>query len=66
MASKTPQFTIKVGADSVDYFAREVTASDVADGLYDEEKIGLIQGDKVESGDDVFQFPQAVRRTGDS
>lgn len=66
MASKTPQFTIKVGADSVDYFSREVTASDIADGLYDEEKIGLIQGDKVESGDDVFQFPQAVRRTGDS
>ena len=66
MASKTPQYTIKVGADSVDYFSREVTASDVANGSYEEEQIGLIQNEKVESGTDVFSFPQAVRRTGDS
>ena len=66
MASKTPQYTIKVGADSVDYFSREVTASDVANGSYEEEQIGLIQNEKVESGTDVFSFPQAIRRTGDS
>lgn len=68
MADKTPQYTIKVGADSVDYFSREVTKSDIAAGLYDsdEEKIGLIQGDSVESSSDVFSYPQLIRRTGDS
>lgn len=66
MASKTPQYTIKVGADSVDYFSREVTASDVAAGTFTEDQIGLIQGETVESGDDIFNYPVLIRRTGDS
>lgn len=65
MAEKTPQFTIKVGADSVDYFSREVTKSDVTAGVFEEDDIGLI---KIEDslGLDTFTYPQLVRRTGDS
>ena len=61
----TPQYTIKVGADSVDYFSREVTASDVAKDPSLEDKIGLIQ-EQVVSGSDTFNYPVLVRRTGDS
>lgn len=61
----TPQYTIKVGADSVDYFAREVTASDVGAGKYKESQIGLIM-DSVLSNSDEFKYPVVVRRTGDS
>lgn len=70
MAEKTPQFTIKTGADSSLYFSREVTVSDKdAEGqLYtpDSEELGKIKARDMANGADLFEYPTLVRRTGDS
>ena len=65
----TPQYTIKVGADSSDYFSREVTISDkVKDynvGDNDTSALGLVKDSDANICDD-YQYPVLVRRTGDS
>lgn len=65
----TPQYTIKVGADSSDYFSREVTISDkVKDynvGDNDASVLGLMKDADFNVSDD-YQYPVLVRRTGDS
>lgn len=65
----TPQYTIKTGADSSDYFSREVTISDGPKG-YDVGDSGSSQLGLVKSVDsnisDDYKYPVLVRRTGDS
>lgn len=65
----TPQCTIKVGADSSDYFCREVTISDKQKGFEvgdnSQSKLGLVKDSDYNISDD-YQYPVLVRRTGDS
>lgn len=65
----TPQYTIKVGADSSDYFCREVTISDKQKGFEvgdnSQSKLGLVKDSDYNISDD-YQYPVLVRRTGDS
>lgn len=65
----TPQYTIKVGADSSDYFSREVTISDKVKGYNvgdnDTSVLGLMKDSDLNVSDD-YQYPVLVRRTGDS
>lgn len=65
----TPQYTIKVGADSSDYFSREVTISDKVKGYEvgdnDASVLGLMKDSDLNVSDD-YQYPVLVRRTGDS
>lgn len=65
----TPQYTIKTGADSSDYFAREVTISDKSKGyLVDDSKntqLGKVKAADSNISDD-YVYPVLVRRTGDS
>lgn len=65
----TPQYTIKVGADSSDYFSREVTISDKAKGYEVGDNslsaLGLMKDSDANISDD-YQYPVLVRRTGDS
>lgn len=65
----TPQYTIKTGADSSDYFAREVTISDKSKGFEvgdnSNSKLGLVKDSDSNISDD-YQYPVLVRRTGDS
>lgn len=65
----TPQYTIKVGADSSDYFSREVTISDKVKGYEvgdnDASVLGLMKDSDMNVSDD-YQYPVLVRRTGDS
>lgn len=65
MASKTPQFTIKTGADSSLLFSREITVSD--EGVTpDSEELGKIKSRDFTNGSDLNEYPVLVRRTGDS
>ena len=65
----TPQYTIKTGADSSDYFAREVTISDKDKGYIvgdvEGSKLGLVKNTDSNISDD-YAYPVLVRRTGDS
>lgn len=65
----TPQYTIKTGADSSDYFSREVTISDKTKnynvGDNNESQLGLIKTSDHNISDD-YSYPVLIRRTGDS
>lgn len=65
MAGKTPQFTIKTGADSSLYLSREITVSD--EGVTpDSEELGKIKERDFTNGSDLNEYPVLIRRTGDS
>lgn len=65
----TPQYTIKTGADSSDYFSREVTISDKSKGYNVDDsslsQLGLVKDVDSNISDD-YSYPVLVRRTGDS
>lgn len=65
----TPQYTIKTGADSSDYFCREVTISDKLKnynvGDNDGTQLGKVKKFDYNISDD-YSYPVLVRRTGDS
>ena len=54
----TPQYTIKVGADSSDYFSREVTISDKVKGYNvgdnDTSVLGLMKDSDLNVSDDYL------------
>ncbi|MBQ0112965.1 MAG: hypothetical protein KBT03_07535 [Bacteroidales bacterium] len=70
MASKTPQFNIKTGADSELYIQREITVSDVDEkgNNYnpDSDDLGKIKERDMSNGADLYEYPVLIRRTGDS
>ena len=74
MAHVTPQFDIKTGADSQLFFSREITVNDVGQTIntstgtatVPDSAVGRIKAGDVVQAQDIFKYPQLVRRTGHS